>query len=254
MGMAVHAVQAMVPFHEVFVDDGVAAVEQGYVDEARIEIAVDRMLALKHRVGLLSPNNPPAPSQSAAQRSGAAAATCGGGTALAERGVHACGPPVETTRQQEVAESEAAAVEGIVLLKNEGNVLPLRALEDGGDKGRIISVVGPSADCAANLVGGWSIHWLGPESEAEVRHCCCCCCLKGCGCPNILTPGSFRRTLSWCLLHRQTCILHMEGVSAPDLINGVGADLPVLRLQTGFGETPLSSDPRFPQLKGVPLT
>jgi beta-glucosidase-like glycosyl hydrolase len=205
MGMAVHAVQAMVPFHEEFVDDGVAAVKQGYVDEARIDIAVERMLALKHRVGLLSPNNPPAPSRSAAQHSEAAAATCGGGTALAERGMHACGPPVEKTRQQEVAESEAAAVEGIVLLKNEGNVLPLTALEDGGDKGRIISVVGPSADCAANLVGGWSIHWLGPESEAEVRHCCCCCCcLKGCGCPQHFDARKLPlHSLSRCLSSRK---------------------------------------------------
>lgn len=32
------------------------------------------------------------------------------------------------------------------------------------------AVVGPNAAARANLLGGWSVHWQGPQSDAEVSY------------------------------------------------------------------------------------
>lgn len=139
------AAQAMVPYNAEFLQDGQAAVEQGYVAEGRIDIAVDRVLALKHRVGLLD---------SAKQQ-----AACNGEGDEAQEA---------SARREEMEQSAAAAAAGVVLLKNEGGALPLDGLQGGGGT---VAVVGPSAQSAVCLLGGWSVHWNGPDSEDEVRSC-----------------------------------------------------------------------------------
>ena len=126
------------PYNDGFLQDAVEAVERGYVPEARLDAAVDRVLALKHKVGLVAPENAPL--------SGALGADPAG---------------LEAGRAAEEARSRAAAEQGIVLLKNEPGALPLPA--EG-----VVAVVGPSAKSAANLVGGWSVHWQGPDNEGEV--------------------------------------------------------------------------------------
>ena len=67
----------------------------------------------------------------------------------------------------QVAEHQAlsrrAAEQSNVLLKNESSVLPLTLAP-----GSVLAVVGPNAERASHLLGGWSLHWQGPASEDEV--------------------------------------------------------------------------------------
>jgi beta-glucosidase len=154
----------MVPYKDAFLEDALEAVEKGYIPESRIDVAVDRVLKLKHRVGLLGnargrTNGSSAASGGKRGRDGAAAAN--------GRAAHGG----DASRETEDAQSLAAAEAGVVLLKNRGGALPLRAGrgEGSGPEGAgVVAVVGPSAQSAANLVGGWSVHWQGPDSEAEV--------------------------------------------------------------------------------------
>ena len=196
------SVQAMVPYKDHFLKDGQDAVTSGYVPEARIDVAVDRVLALKHRVGLLQPreqrngavdtrehgraaesigasgphngqievveaagrengaNGVAAPHGGVARRRPDSAAS--GGQAVA--GVSAA------TRAAEDEQSTSAAADGIVLLKNKRGVLPLGRAEGRSGVQGSVAVVGPSAQSCANLVGGWSVHWQGPDDDSEVRH------------------------------------------------------------------------------------
>lgn len=62
--------------------------------------------------------------------------------------------------------SKKGAREGITLIKNEARALPLSSLTSED----VIAVVGPNACARGNLLGGWSIHWQGPENDAEVPH------------------------------------------------------------------------------------
>src|SRR3954467_14456581 len=124
---------AMVPMDAAgFTSALIADVETGKVLEARVDEAVERILALKFRLGLF------------------------------ER------PYVDAELANEIANNPAdvklaktAAAESLTLLENDGT-LPLarpppRAL-----------VTGPSADSAVNQLGGWSIDWQGADIPAEV--------------------------------------------------------------------------------------
>lgn len=104
------------------------AVLEGAVPMARIDDAVSRVLRMKHRVGLferpfVKPEDYP---------------------------LFGCAEHVATAKQM--------AVESEVLLKNDGNVLPLK-------KGRKILVCGPNANTMRGLNGGWSYSWQGTNTE-----------------------------------------------------------------------------------------
>jgi beta-glucosidase len=108
------------------------AVRSGKVSGKRIDQAVSRVLTLKFKLGLFE-----RPFVDAAK---ADAAVLGADKDLAVR----------------------AATESQVLLKNEGNVLPLST-----GIGKVV-VAGPSADSVANQNGGWTIGWQGiPDGAAE---------------------------------------------------------------------------------------
>lgn len=152
----------MVPYKPTWNEDVLEAVERGYVKEDRIDVAVDRVLALKARVGLL-----PLPDGAA----GTAATPSGG---VAPPAIATGDLVSEDTIATENEQSLAAAVEGIVLLKNTGDVLPLGSAGSGAGEDYSVSgtvaVTGPSAKSAANLLGGWSLHWQGATTDDEV--CC----------------------------------------------------------------------------------
>ena len=99
-------------------------VEAGLIPMSRIDDAVRRVLRLKFRLGLF---DNPTWDVSGFDRFGC---------------------------KEFQDASYAAAVESEVLLKNEGNVLPL-------EYGKKILVTGPNADSMRSLNGGWSYTWQG---------------------------------------------------------------------------------------------
>lgn len=101
-----------------------AAVEEGLIPMSRIDDAVRRVLRLKFRLGLF---DNPTWDVSGYDRFGC---------------------------QEFQNASYAAAVESEVLLKNEGNLLPL-------EYGKKILVTGPNANSMRTLNGGWSYTWQG---------------------------------------------------------------------------------------------
>src|SRR3954447_9719825 len=124
---------AMVPMDAAgFTSALIADVEAGKVSEARVDEAVERILALKFRLGLF------------------------------ER------PYVDAELANEIANNPAdvklartAAAESLTLLENDGT-LPLARTTP-----RVL-VTGPSADSAVNQLGGWSIDWQGADVPGEV--------------------------------------------------------------------------------------
>lgn len=143
--------QAMVPYHQQFLEDAVEAVVKGYVPMSRLDLAVTRVLALKQRLGYF----PPSWSDK--------------DVTLDRLGP--CSTPIaklqdvpDDVRAHERAQSLQAARDGVVLLKNCGGVLPLEVAA-----GEVVAVVGPNAQNAAHLLGAWSCHWQGPTNETEVR-------------------------------------------------------------------------------------
>ncbi len=103
-------------------------VEEGQVKMSRIDDAVSRILRVKYRLGLFSKPNT-------------------GGKDYAKFG------------SQEFAEKALRAAEECeVLLKNEGNLLPLA-------KGKKILLTGPNANQMRCLNGGWSYSWQGSKVE-----------------------------------------------------------------------------------------
>ena len=103
-------------------------VEEGKVKMSRIDDAVSRILRVKYRLGLFDKPNT-------------------GGKDYAKFG------------SQEFAEKALrAAEESEVLLKNEGNLLPLA-------KGKKILLTGPNANQMRCLNGGWSYSWQGSKVE-----------------------------------------------------------------------------------------
>ena len=103
-------------------------VQEGKVSMARIDDAVRRILRVKYRLGLFDQPN-----------------TGGKG--------------YEKFGSDEFAQkSLLAAEESEVLLKNEGNILPLA-------KGKKILLTGPNANQMRCLNGGWSYTWQGSKAE-----------------------------------------------------------------------------------------
>jgi beta-glucosidase len=116
----------MVPFDwRTFIPNTVADVRAGAIPMSRIDDAVTRILRVKLRAGLFELPRP------------------------SEREL--AGNP-----ENLVARSLArrAVRESLVLLKNNGNVLPLQ-------RDQKILVVGKSADSIQNQTGGWSLLWQG---------------------------------------------------------------------------------------------
>jgi beta-glucosidase len=107
-----------------FTDGVLQAVDSGWISRARINQAVRRILTLKFRLGLfdhpfVNPSN--------------ANPAVASGHALARQ----------------------ASRESIVLLRNQGNLLPLSTSVNK------VVVTGPNADNVSGQLGGWSVSWQG---------------------------------------------------------------------------------------------
>ncbi|MEO6799850.1 MAG: glycoside hydrolase family 3 protein, partial [Rhodanobacter sp.] len=112
---------------QAFIANTMQQVQEGQIPLARIDDAVSRIIRAKLRMGLFG--------ERPSQRAGAGDATLLQSRELARRAVR----------------------ESLVLLKNNGNVLPLKS-------GTRILVVGKSADNLSNQVGGWSLTWQGTDN------------------------------------------------------------------------------------------
>ncbi|MFD3586717.1 glycoside hydrolase family 3 C-terminal domain-containing protein [Streptomyces sp. NPDC058683] len=117
-------VDVSLSWDEIYLDQLAAAVRDGSVDEALLDRAVRRVLTLKERLGLFE--NPYVDA------------------ARAERVVN---------RTEHRALALRAARESMVLLKNEGGLLPLAA-----DKVRTVALIGPNADDELNLLGEYNAY------------------------------------------------------------------------------------------------
>lgn len=115
-------------FHELLV----ALIKEGGVAQERIDDAVMRILQVKVAMGLLDKSR----------------------TQLADRSLHASfgSPAHKRVASQCVRES-------LVLLKNEGKILPLAKTV------RHIHVAGKNADDIGNQCGGWTIDWQGKSGH-----------------------------------------------------------------------------------------
>ncbi|MFA9218817.1 MAG: glycoside hydrolase family 3 protein, partial [Sphingomonadaceae bacterium] len=119
----------MVPEHwQSFISTTIAQVERGAIPMARIDDAVSRILRVKLRAGMFGRK----PSQNL---------YAGKQEALQARAL-----------------ARQAVRESLVLLKNNGGVLPLA-------RGKKVLVVGKSADSMANQSGGWSLTWQGTDNK-----------------------------------------------------------------------------------------
>ncbi|MYW64264.1 glycosyl hydrolase [Streptomyces sp. SID8379] len=119
----------MAPYsYKEFRDDLVGEVEAGNVTDRRIDDAVSRILTQKFKLGLFEK---PYADTSNIDRIGSAA----------HRAV-----------------ARQAAAESQVLLKNAGNVLPLK-------KSQKVYVAGSNADDIGNQTGGWTITWQGSSGN-----------------------------------------------------------------------------------------
>ena len=103
-------------------------VEEGQVPMSRIDDAVRRILRLKYRLNLFDEPNT-------------------GGKGYEKFG-----------SDEHAAKALLAAEESEVLLKNEGNILPMA-------KGKKILLTGPNANQMRCLNGGWSYTWQGSNAE-----------------------------------------------------------------------------------------
>lgn len=110
---------------KAFIADTTALVTAGEIPMTRIDDAVRRILRVKIRSGVFAQPKP-----SARAHAGSAAAL-----------------EAEQLARKAVRES-------LVLLKNNGNVLPLKPSAK-------VLVVGKSADSMSNQTGGWSLSWQG---------------------------------------------------------------------------------------------
>jgi beta-glucosidase len=113
---------------KTFIANTIAQVERGEIPMARIDDAVSRIIRVKMRAGLFGRK----PSQNA---------YAGKQEALQARAL-----------------ARQAVRESLVLLKNNGGVLPLA-------RGKKVLVVGKSADSMSNQSGGWSLTWQGTDNK-----------------------------------------------------------------------------------------
>lgn len=106
-------------------ENTLARAQRGEIAVSRIDDAVRRILRVKHKLGLFGDS--------------------------VERGNAAVlGSP------QHLALAREAVAKSLVLLKNEGSVLPIRP-------GARVLVAGPAADDMASQSGGWTISWQGTD-------------------------------------------------------------------------------------------
>ena len=119
---------SMVPYEVSFCDYLKELVEEGEVPMSRIDDAVARVLRLKYRLGLF--DNP----------------------------YWDIKKYVKFGSEEFASEALRAAEESEVLLKNEGNILPLK-------KGTKILLAGPNANSMRCLNGGWSYSWQGHRAD-----------------------------------------------------------------------------------------
>lgn len=110
-------------------DSTVADVRAGRITQARLDDAVRRILRVKFKLGLMGPS-----------------AVTRGNPALVGAPAH-------------LALAREAVAKSLVLLKNDGNVLPIRP-------GARVLVAGPGADNMAMQSGGWTISWQGSDTTA----------------------------------------------------------------------------------------
>jgi beta-glucosidase len=110
---------------KAFIANTIASVNNGEISPARIDDAVTRILRVKMRLGLFSKPKPSA--------------------RLASR---------ELGTPEHRAVAREAVRKSLVLLKNNGQVLPLQ-------RNAKILVAGKSADSLGNQTGGWSLTWQG---------------------------------------------------------------------------------------------
>jgi beta-glucosidase len=119
---------SMVPSDYSFADHLVALVKEGSVPMSRIDEAVRRILLVKFELGLFERPGPDASLK----------------------------PVVGQNSSRDVALQ--AARESLVLLKNEGSLLPLA-------RGRKVLVTGPTANSLVSLNNGWTYVWQGSEES-----------------------------------------------------------------------------------------
>lgn len=104
--------------------------KDGTLPMARIDDAVRRILRVKAKLGLLDP-------------------------VPVKRG-----DPSQVGAPSHLALAREAAAKSLVLLKNNGSILPLRP-------GARVLIAGPGADNMAMQVGGWTITWQGSNTKAS---------------------------------------------------------------------------------------
>ncbi len=120
---------SMIPYnYEVFCDNLTALVKEGKVTEERINDAVRRILKVKYALNLFEKPN-----------------------------THYKDYPKFGSKEHEKAAYDMAA-EAITLLKNEGDVLPLK-------KTAKVLVTGPNANSMRTLNGAWTYSWQGDRVE-----------------------------------------------------------------------------------------
>lgn len=132
IGIAINAGidMAMIPYkYQDFCKNLVELVKEGKVKESRIDDAVRRILRLKVELGLF------------------------------EHPVTYYTDYPKTGSKDFSKVSYDAAAESITLLKNSGNLLPLKS------KGLKIFVAGPNANSMRTLNGGWTYSWQGEKVE-----------------------------------------------------------------------------------------
>ncbi len=107
----------------------VEAARDGRIGKVRIDDAVRRILRVKFKLGLMDK-----------------ATTLRGDTATVGSAAH-------------LALAREAVSKSLVLLKNQGGVLPIR-------NGARVLIAGPGADNMAMQTGGWTITWQGTDTKA----------------------------------------------------------------------------------------
>ncbi len=127
-GLGAGVDMVMVPFeYKDFISTVVAAVEAGDIELARLDDAVRRILTVKHAIGLFSSFAHQDPSLDL----------------------------VGSSAHRVIAREAAAA--SAVLLKNDGDLLPLSSGE--------ILLAGSGAHDIGNQCGGWTIEWQGSAGQ-----------------------------------------------------------------------------------------
>ena len=121
---------AMTPYTTSFCRIVKELVQEGRLTQARIDLSAGRILQMKDEIGLFENPMP-----------------------RADRLSRVGDPALR-------AQATDAAREGVVLLKNDKNILPLAPA-----RVKRLLVLGPSAESRANLCGGWTLAWQGrPEA------------------------------------------------------------------------------------------